>query len=108
MARGQLRVDGVETSFACESSTGAGQCSNSELRVAMTVRDDVEFDVRFELPDGTFTAWQSFSIDVTRGEYSSATCCQDYTATPVRVVVPEAARIDASAPVPSEGGGPPE
>lgn len=47
----------------------------------------------------TFTEWQSFQLEETTTSWED--CCNTYSAKPLSVVVPEAARLDANS---SQGG----
>jgi hypothetical protein len=95
---GSARTDSLVVSFDCdrdeESDTYA--CVDGELSVGPPWADDFFLDLRFELPDGTFTEWLPVPLEVTSEtdpDFNGEGCpCTTYSGSAEPFVVPAEAR----------------
>lgn len=107
-ARGETRLRTADYEIfpqAFDCTTETDECANGVLFAQGPGGPDTELELRFELEDGSFSEWQKFPLETTAHtdpDFNGEDCpCTSYAAKPLRVVVPEAARLDA---ITSEGG----
>jgi hypothetical protein len=100
-AQGETRVSGLKYEgsagpFDCRYDSP--DCKNGVLSVSAPYDSDGVLELRFRLPDGELTEWQSFDLDVTSRtdpDFNGPGCpCTSYEAAPLTVPVPPAAQSD--------------
>lgn len=95
---GSLRTDSFVVSFDCDRNEASDTyaCVDAELSVGPPWSEDFFLEVRFELPDGTFTEWQSVPLEVTSEtdpDFNGEGCpCTTYSGSAEPFVVPAEAR----------------
>lgn len=105
LARGEQRGSGSgytrsTEKFDCsaEGTVASGGCRDGVLEVEAPAGPEGQVAIRFELPDGSFTDWQTVDLDVTSTtdpDFNGPDCpCTFYTATAAPITVPADARID--------------
>ncbi len=103
-ARGERRTNresqlGVALPFDCGLTADAGvaPCRNGFLFYPEDhLAPGIDFEVRFALADGSFTAWQPVPLELERHndpDFNGPGCpCSWYNAAPTSVIVPAEAR----------------
>jgi hypothetical protein len=103
-ARGEFRSTGTEPTsqqtvpFDCAPAPPNAGCSDGVLLIDLPIAPARPVvDVRFELSEGTWSAWQTLDLEITEHtepDFNGPGCsCTWYTATAAPIVVPAAARI---------------
>jgi hypothetical protein len=103
-ARGEFRSTDTEPTsqqtvpFDCAPARPNAGCSDGVLLIDLPIAPPrTVVDVRFELSDGTWSAWQTLDLEVTshtEPDFNGPGCsCTWYTATAAPIVVPPEARL---------------
>lgn len=91
---GERNTNNFTVSFDCDPATAGKNyaCLDGELQVGPVWTEDFFLDVRFELPDGTFTEWQDVPLEITSEtdpDFNGEGCaCTSFSAEAEPVVVP--------------------
>jgi hypothetical protein len=95
---GERNTNNFTVSFDCDPTTAGSNyaCLEGELQVGPAWSEDFFLDVRFELPDGTFTEWQEVPLEITSEtdpDFNGEGCsCTSFSAEAEPIVVPTEAQ----------------